>query len=211
MTLTPFGIVFKRSVELKLIKLPRTFGKFPEPTLRGAGAEYDIRADTLPPTSPTVTRTRPLLPVPPATRQDIDTSDCHSVASLDEEPIRSPTVCHWPKLVPATVKLTEPVEPVLTGDTLAWLIAFRRGPSTDQLDVRLPDAPMPVVTARHLLALTDALATRHMMVLADNHCVPSQPDWPIRTAKLLIVDPNPTPMTVMLLPPRGLQFANVAM
>jgi hypothetical protein len=58
-----------------------------------------------------------VLPVPDATMQAIDTSDLHSVASHDERPARSPAVCHIPKLAPVTVKLTDPVDPVLIDET----------------------------------------------------------------------------------------------
>jgi hypothetical protein len=49
--------------------------------------------------------------------QAIDTSDLHSVASHDEKPACSPAVCHIPKLAPVTVKLTDPVDPVLIDET----------------------------------------------------------------------------------------------
>ena len=101
-----------------IITRPLHVGILPRPALNGVAVEYDIIPDILPARSPTVIWNCRLLPVPYATIHAIDTSDLHSVASQDEKPTRSPAVCHIAKLVPVTVKLTDPVDPVLIDDTL---------------------------------------------------------------------------------------------
>ena len=104
--------------EFKIIRMGRTVGILPRPALNGVAVEYYIIPDILPARSPTVIWNCRLLPVPYATIHAIDTSDLHSVASQDEKPTRSPAVCHIAKLVHVTVKLTDPVDPVLIDDTL---------------------------------------------------------------------------------------------
>jgi hypothetical protein len=114
---TPCPLQFAKPQAPICIKTPLHVGMLPRPTLSGVAVEYDIMPDMLPTRSPTVIRNRRLLPVPDATMQAIDTSDLHSVASHDERPARSPAVCHIPKLAPVTVKLTDPVDPVLIDET----------------------------------------------------------------------------------------------
>ena len=114
---TPCPLQFAKPQAPICITTPLHVGMLPRPTLSGVAVEYDIMPDMLPTRSPTVIRNRRLLPVPDATMQAIDTSDLHSVASHDERPARSPAVCHIPKLAPVTVKLTDPVDPVLIDET----------------------------------------------------------------------------------------------
>lgn len=95
--------------------------------------------------------------------QAIEVSDLHSVASHDEPPTLTPTVCHSPKLAPITVTLADPVDPqFMDGCTtrlelkLSFTDSLNDTLSTDQVAVKLPDAPSPAVTARHLLPDEDA-------------------------------------------------------
>ena len=115
---TPCPLQFANPQAPIIITRPLHVGILPRPALNGVAVEYDIIPDILPARSPTVIWNCRLLPVPYATIHAIDTSDLHSVASQDEKPTRSPAVCHIAKLVPVTVKLTDPVDPVLIDDTL---------------------------------------------------------------------------------------------
>jgi len=154
-----------------------------------------MERDRLPVLSPTVSCTRWLLPVPAATMQAIELSDLQPVASHDVCPDRTPAVCKSPRLEPATVKLTDPVDAQLSN----WFIGkLTADSSIDQLSVTLPDAPSPAVTMRRPLPAADDLPALHKTEVSEIQSVPSYADWPSLAWPLAIFNPNPDPRTVML-------------
>lgn len=126
---------------------------------------------------------------------DIDDSDIHSVASHDVNPARNLAVCHWLKLEPTTVRLTDPVAPAF----LVWLPCNAgMAPSIDHTAVTVPEDSSPAVTASRLLPDGEALTALHLNTESDSHRVLSHAESPRRAWRLEVRDPKPDPSTVTL-------------
>jgi len=169
--------------------------RFPECAVLNTGASNDNTSVMLPAIAPAVNATLLVLKLPAGTRHRTDESDSHSFPSHAVSPTRiAPDTPNWPKDLPATVTLVDPVPA-----RFPECIVLNAGTSNDNPSVMLPASTPAVTTTLRVPPIPDP--TRHRTDESESHSVPSHAVAPALPSWLYDTSPKPAPFIVTLIDP----------